>query len=235
MIREKLTFLFVHLPRHLTHIYITHIRKNTWKLRFNRFGALPTPHKANRVSRRLRRLFEAKRIQQIFGANLGAALMLAPLLNLNQPGVMYEPKVEIPSTVVTSPSLYDTPVTTEERKFVVPVDNLKYMAQGFHTGHPGYDLNAHIGSPVRAFTSGQVYKIEDGQFGLGRYIVLDHGDQLFSVYAHLQRFNVTLGQVVNTGDIIGFVGMTGMTTGPHVHFEIHDNGVAINPKTYLGF
>lgn len=234
MIRSKLSYIFIELPQQLTLQYITHIKKNTWKHRFNRFPSFPRPHRASPVSKKLRRLFETKRIRQVFGANLGAALMLAPLLNLNQPPVISEPQLQLPAEYFTAQSIYDQPLTTEERKFLVPVDNLKYKGQDYHNGHLAYDLNAPIGTPVKAFTAGQVFKIEDGQFGLGKYIILDHGDQLFSVYAHLQTFNVTISQVVNTGDTIGFIGMTGHTTGPHLHFEIHDQGAAINPKTYLG-
>lgn len=235
MIRVYLSYYLLYLPQLLALQYHTHIRKNTWKLKFNRFPDLPRPYKANVISRHVRKLFEFKRIKQIFGANLGAALMLAPLLQLNQPGLIIEPSIQASEALIGAQSSYDVPVTTTEREFVVPVDNLKYIGQGYRQGHPAYDLNAPIGSPIRAFTAGQVHKIEDGQFGYGRYIILDHGDQIFSIYAHLQNFNVTPGEVVDTGQVIGFVGMTGMTTGPHLHFEIHEDGVAINPKKYLGF
>lgn len=212
--------------------YFLHIQINTLNLPYYQ---LPRPYKSNKVSRLLRKLFEKNWIKRVFGLNLATAMLLIPALNSAPPDQL-EPHFNINATdLVITESLDQTPLTTKEREFVMPVERLRYVGQYFRAGHPGYDLNSYIGDDVLAFSAGRVHYIENGTFGLGRYIILDHGHGLISVYAHLKSFNVFVGEVVDAGDKIGEVGMTGYTTGPHLHFEVHDNGRAVNPALYLKF
>jgi murein DD-endopeptidase MepM/ murein hydrolase activator NlpD len=71
-------------------------------------------------------------------------------------------------------------------------------------------------------------------WGYGRHIMIDHGDNITSVYAHLDRIFVYKGQKVYVGDTIGNMGSTGWSTGPHLHFEIRVYGVPVNPRAILG-
>ena len=99
--------------------------------------------------------------------------------------------------------------------------------------HTGIDIDGNMGDPVKAAGVGEV--IFAGVLrGYGQIIILDHGGGLSTVYAHLSRILVREGQRVQTGQEIGKVGSTGTSTGPHLHFEVRENGNARNPTSYLG-
>jgi murein DD-endopeptidase MepM/ murein hydrolase activator NlpD len=98
--------------------------------------------------------------------------------------------------------------------------------------HNGIDIYAPLGTPVIAADSGQILKAEyDG--GYGYAILVYHGGGVATLYAHLSGFNVSVGQYVQRGQIIGYVGNTGYTTGYHLHFEVRINGNSQNPVNYL--
>ena len=98
--------------------------------------------------------------------------------------------------------------------------------------HNGIDIFAPVGTPVIAADSGQVIKAEY-EGGYGYAVLVYHGGGVATFYAHLSGFNVTPGQHVQKGQIIGYVGTTGYTTGPHLHFEVRVKGNARNPNEYL--
>lgn len=104
---------------------------------------------------------------------------------------------------------------------------------GYRSCHTGVDVRGGSGTPIRAAQSGVVASIENGgPYGL--HTLIAHGDGVASMYAHQSRTAVKVGQRVNNGDIIGYVGSTGWVTGPHLHFEIHVNGVPYNPMGWYG-
>jgi len=98
--------------------------------------------------------------------------------------------------------------------------------------HNGVDLAATYGSPIVATASG-VVSTAGWSGGYGLLVSLDHGSGLQTRYGHMSRVNVAPGQQVQKGDVIGYVGSTGMSTGPHLHYEIRINGQAINPAARL--
>ena len=98
--------------------------------------------------------------------------------------------------------------------------------------HRGLDLGGGVGTPIRAAKAGQVV-FAGRQGGYGNLILINHGDGVTTAYAHLSRFSVSSGSSVGQGQTIGAVGMTGNTTGPHLHFETRVNGRAVNPRQYL--
>lgn len=98
--------------------------------------------------------------------------------------------------------------------------------------HTGVDISSEYGTAVRATADGVVIGAEE-HVGYGRLVVLDHGFGVTTFYGHLSAFNVTPGQRVNRGDIIGYVGVSGRSTGPHVHYEVRINGAPVNPMRYL--
>jgi murein DD-endopeptidase MepM/ murein hydrolase activator NlpD len=98
--------------------------------------------------------------------------------------------------------------------------------------HDGTDISAPYGTPVRATARGVV--IASGWDGdLGNCIRIDHGNGLVTVYGHLSQRTVSVGTTVQKGDIIGKVGSTGRSTGPHLHYEVHVRGNKTNPEKYL--
>ena len=98
--------------------------------------------------------------------------------------------------------------------------------------HRGIDLGAPVGTPIRAIRSGTVI-FAGWQGGYGQMTLIDHGNGVVSAYAHQSRFAVGQGARVSQGQVIGYVGMTGNTTGPHLHLETRVGGSAVNPRQYL--
>lgn len=98
--------------------------------------------------------------------------------------------------------------------------------------HTGMDFTAKRGTDVYATGDGYVQEIEIKRWGYGKSIVIDHGFGYQTRYAHLKAFNVKRGQKVKRGELIGFVGSTGKSTGPHLHYEVIKNGQKVNPIGY---
>ncbi len=98
--------------------------------------------------------------------------------------------------------------------------------------HTGLDYAAGTGVAIKAAGRGVVIWAGP-RGGYGNAVVLDHGKGLATLYAHQSRVNVTVGQRVNPGQVIGFVGQTGMSTGPHLHFEVRELGTPVDPMLYL--
>ena len=98
--------------------------------------------------------------------------------------------------------------------------------------HYGMDFTAPLGTDVYASANGTVVGVLTTQRGLGKHIIIDHGFGYSSIYAHLSNFNVRVGQKVQRGDIIGFVGSTGTSVANHLHYEIKLNGVNVDPVNY---
>lgn len=99
---------------------------------------------------------------------------------------------------------------------------------GTYQPHAGIDLAAPTGSPVMATADGTV-NFAGWAGGYGVLVKIDHGGAVETRYAHLSRSAVSSGQSVRRGEIIGFVGSTGRSTGPHLHYEVRESNVAINP------
>jgi len=98
--------------------------------------------------------------------------------------------------------------------------------------HAGMDFTAPTGTEIYATGDGVVAYRNSSKRGLGNHIIINHGFGLTSIYAHLSDFNVRIGQKVKRGDVIGYVGSTGMSVAPHLHYEIKLNGVNVDPVNY---
>ena len=103
----------------------------------------------------------------------------------------------------------------------------------FVPGHAGIDLAPPYGTVVRATADGRVTKMEKLDSGWGWYLMVDHGGGISTLYSHLSRFEVGLGDWVAQGQAVGRVGTTGTVTGPNLHFEVWKNGVRVNPLDFL--
>jgi murein DD-endopeptidase MepM/ murein hydrolase activator NlpD len=101
--------------------------------------------------------------------------------------------------------------------------------------HTGLDIAGKRGDPITPFMDGKVIYAGEISWGYGKHIVIDHGDNVTSIYAHLDKIYVAPGQEVEPGDIIGTEGSTGWSTGPHLHFETRVFGIPVNPRVFLGY
>jgi murein DD-endopeptidase MepM/ murein hydrolase activator NlpD len=127
---------------------------------------------------------------------------------------------------------------------IQPVKNeqLRHMASGFgyrsdpftkaRKMHKGMDFTSPTGTPVYATGDGVVRRADAGASGFGNHIVVSHGFGYETLYAHLSRYNCRPGKRVKRGDIIGFVGSTGRSQAPHLHYEVHKGGKVVNPINF---
>jgi len=99
--------------------------------------------------------------------------------------------------------------------------------------HTGVDISASMGTPIRATADGIVKSAEMETGGYGREVILDHGHGIETCYAHMSGFAVMAGQTVVRGQVIGYVGMSGRTTGAHLHYEVRIHNTPVNPHKYL--
>ena len=99
--------------------------------------------------------------------------------------------------------------------------------------HNGLDIDAPFGAPIRSAGDGEVVMAEV-RGGYGNAVVVDHGNGIATLYAHMAAFTVEPGQRVLQGDILGAVGSTGLSTGPHLHWEVRVKGQPVNPLPYVG-
>lgn len=115
-----------------------------------------------------------------------------------------------------------------------PFGNRDAPTAGASTNHQGIDLSAPEGTPIYASRTGVVTAATFGK-SAGYYVSINHGDGFSSIYMHMTRYVVSKGQAVSAGQVIGYVGSTGVSTGPHLHFGISYNGKYVNPANYIAF
>ncbi len=127
---------------------------------------------------------------------------------------------------------------------IMPISNkdLKRTASGFGPRmhpiykiimmHNGMDFTAPTGTDIYATGDGKVIAVVTSQKGLGNYVTIDHGYGYTSTYAHMSGFNVRRGQNIKRGEVIGFVGSTGLSVAPHLHYEIKYNGNYVDPANF---
>lgn len=148
----------------------------------------------------------------------------------------------VPSKVGMAYLLNDTYVVEDyghlgTGRFLWPVPNFSKVSSSFgprgRRHHDGIDIPAPKGTPIVAVDSGMVIYSDDGIRGYGNMIVLSHGDDVFTVYAHNTKNKVSKGEKVKKGETIALVGNTGRSTGPHLHFEIRVKNKKRDPAQYL--
>lgn len=153
--------------------------------------------------------------------------------------------------VIQSKSLDDIIISAKEKDKMLthlpaiqPVANkdLTRLASGFGMRmhpilkiskmHAGTDFAARTGTPIYATGDGNV-KISGREGGYGNVVIINHGYGYETLYAHMSRTKVKTGQSVKRGDVVGYVGSTGLSTGAHLHYEIHKDGAPIDPVSYF--
>jgi murein DD-endopeptidase MepM/ murein hydrolase activator NlpD len=143
-----------------------------------------------------------------------------------------------------------TKLAEEKEKLLVAIpaiqpinnENLTRMASGYgwrsdpftkaRKMHWGMDFSAPKGTPIYASGDGKVSRADNNSSGYGKHVRIEHGYGYVSLYGHMSQYNVKVGQKVKRGDIIGFVGSTGRSEGPHVHYEVWKDDERINPINF---
>lgn len=195
---------------------------------------LPKTRTSNPLSKLLRPALEYQRLRGIVGIQLVVALTVVGLagspISADFPSGSND-SYETEISVVEAPRAV---VVTTERQFQMPV-SLIGVSQGFHRYHPGVDLRAPLGSIIQPISEGVVSDVVYGQWGYGQAVIVEHEAGYSSMYAHVGRIFVEAGSDVDRSSAIAEVGMTGYSTGPHLHLEVYKDGVVINPQSLLGY
>lgn len=180
---------------------------------------------------------EVKRVAKTYGLTVDE-------LKLANPEKTFQGKewIFIPSKVGIAYFLNDTYVVENYQglgtgRFLWPVPHFYKVSSHFgprgRRHHDGIDIPAPRGTPIVAVDTGVVIYSDNGIRGYGNMIVLAHGDDIFTVYAHNRRNKVSKGERVDKGQMIAEIGNTGRSTGPHLHFEIRVKNKVRNPAQFL--
>jgi len=181
-------------------------------------------------------IFKQKRfsiMKKVSAASLITMFVICSAFWLNQePGPQATPPLDAEVTLLamaeppcTHPLAGNPEVTSGFGMRMHPIKKVKKM-------HKGVDFKAPMGTPVQATSDGKIVKAEYHK-GYGNHIVIQHDEHYKSLYAQLSRMDVKVGQEVKKGDIIGAVGSSGMSTGPHLHYEVLKDGKNEAPAAYL--
>lgn len=169
-------------------------------------------------------MFEGKTIKSVLGGvisvtSLASGLVLMPI---DQTVVAATPQIPV----------YEIPLETR-KSFANVLPSYTGISQGFRYGHAGIDLTAPLGSKIYPIKDGVVKKVQYLKYDYGRAVWIDNGNDTVSLYGHMGKIFVNEGDKVTTDKPIGEVGLTGRTTGPHLHLEVTKNNSNINPQPYL--
>ena len=104
---------------------------------------------------------------------------------------------------------------------------------GYMRMHNGLDIAASYGTDIMASADGVITTVSYDAGGYGNYIVVYHGEGISTLYAHCSKIIATVGSTVKQGQVIAIVGSTGAATGPHIHYEVRENGTPVDPLGYV--
>ena len=184
--------------------------------------------KGSLVGKFFRHIFEHKNIKKALATNFA---ILSVATSLIPQGISMDAIAKEP-TASPSPVIETQVVLSTEKGIQFPTNPVK-ITQKYSFFHPGIDLDGLTGDPVKPIKNGKVLAIEHSRFAYGESIIIDHGNQLSSRYAHLSKIEVGVGQDVTTDTEIGKMGATGRSFGDHLHLEVYDHDKTINPLTIL--
>ena len=186
-------------------------------------GEISHVRKGSKFSRYFRHIFEHKQIKKILGANLAIMILASSFMPVTA-NFDAEPDLSIISQETT-------PLTTEHG-IQYPVEKI-LITQTYKLYHPGIDLDGITGDPIRPIMAGIVEDVSYSRFAYGNAVIVNHGNGITSLYAHLSKIEVEEEQEINMGTILGEMGATGRSFGDHLHLEVRDHGIAINPLSVL--
>jgi len=196
--------------------YFSYLRKIAKDRRFS----------GNSLSKVFRRIFETKKIRRLFGVNLLTVALVSGVVSPSISAISPSETAEITSI---SPQIVQL---TTQNSVRWPVEEVR-ITQGYHRYHKAIDLAEPVGSPVYPIMDGVVESVFYQRLGYGNHIIVNHGSGFKSLYAHLSKIVIKKGQEIDKNTVIGLVGSTGRSTGPHLHLEVYDNNQPFNPLTVL--
>jgi murein DD-endopeptidase MepM/ murein hydrolase activator NlpD len=171
-----------------------------------------------------RYIFEHKAAKKLLGTNIALMLIASSFIPNNTLG----------STNVAEIISVDGAETPIHTNIAIqnPVHDM-IITQGYKLFHPGLDIDGITGDPIKPIKKGKIETVEFSNIGYGKNIIIDHGNNLKSLYAHLSKIDVKEGDEVDTNVVLGEMGATGHSFGDHLHLEIRDHGIPINPLSVL--
>lgn len=190
---------------------------------------LRTVHGRQAVSLWASRIFEHTHIRKLFGVNLVAAVIYM--------GYVTPQAIEYTNRLNIEQKMQATPISARvetQTTFDPPLVGFK-ISQTFSSWHPGIDATAPEGTPVYAIAEGYVTETGYTLLGYGKHVIITHEHNIISLYAHLSQIKTVRGRKISRGELIGEVGATGWATGNHLHLEIYQNGIPVNPLELLPF
>jgi len=189
-------------------------------------GLLPRTRKSNPISKLLRPVFGKHKFKSFVGLQIIGFSVLVSVVSLPAQALDYS---------ITQGEFVRAdygPLVTEST-FQLPIEEYLGVTQGFHRMHPAVDIKARVGEKVLPVKAGRVKEVGYLRYGYGHYVLVEHNGGIVSLYAHLGKIEVEKGQPVLRGSVLGEVGMTGWTTGPHLHLEILKDNRYLNPMRVI--
>ena len=185
-------------------------------------GRVLRSKKGSKISRYFRHVFEHDKAKKAIGFAL--ILLITQALFVSQTRASHE-LADIKT--VKAPIILKTLSGIQ-----YPVINPK-VTQGYKFYHPGIDIDGATGDDIRPIMKGVVEEVGYSRFGYGNAIILNHGNGIKSLYAHLSKIDVKMGQEVTNESVIGKMGASGRAFGDHLHLEVIDSGKRVNPFEIL--
>ncbi len=199
----------------------------------NELPLIPTPAllrrfpRGNPVSKFFRHIFEHSKLNRILGSQIVFVAVATSIFQLPVSAQTINSAESVPVETKTEAINFAT-----QKGVVLPVKALK-ITQGYRFFHPGLDLDGITGDAIYSIMAGQVEAIQYSRFAYGNAVIIEHGNGVESLYAHLSKIEVEEGEEVNAGTQIGLMGSTGRSSGDHLHLEVRQDGIPINPLSIL--
>lgn len=184
-----------------------------------------------KIFTRVARSFRSSKIKPRVSLKWAAILTLVIFLSGYYPVLTFPPVGQ--SRVLAQGLEQKQEITAQSFPLPLVLPHQGYLSTKFSRWHPGIDIAANLGTSVHPINSGTIEAINYGFWGLGHSVVVTHPNGFKSTYGHMGKIFVRPGEQVTENSILGEVGMSGFTSGPHTHLEIQKNGKFINPQDLL--
>jgi murein DD-endopeptidase MepM/ murein hydrolase activator NlpD len=201
------------------------MKQKTWRF-------LPKTRSSHPVSKLLRPVLEIKKLKTALGGAMSAMSVFVGSFFL-MTGVYQESRPVQAFTMSPTEMVIETEKQSYFYGFKQVVPSMSGVSQGFHGWHLGVDITAPAGSEIYPVDKGKVLRIENSRWGYGRSILVEHEGKVTSLYAHVGKVMVEEGEVIDADTLLAEIGLTGRTTGYHLHLEIRDEGRALSPARFL--